>query len=137
MSRAFHHPLLQLITEDTRYPLEAYQFVRDALAYAQEILQMGRPAPPAKSDADEERHLTGQELCEAARQYAIQQYGMLALVVLKNLGIHSTSDIGEIVYNLIRVKLMKKSPTDRREDFNDVYDFAEAFNDPTTFTEIA
>jgi uncharacterized repeat protein (TIGR04138 family) len=145
MARTFHHPLLQLISEDPRYSLEAYQFVREALAFAQEYLQMGQPAdadPPASgrtgalpAETEVEHHLTGQELCEAARQYAVEQYGLLARVVLKNLGIQTTSDIGNIVYNLIRVKLMKKSPTDRREDFDNVFDFADAFNDPTTFSK--
>lgn len=48
-------------------------------------------------------------------------------MVLANWGIHSTSDFGELVYNLIRIEQMRKSDTDRREDFNDVYDFDDAF----------
>ena len=50
-------------------------------------------------------------------------------VVLKNWGVTSTSDFGEIVYNLIKVKMMKKSQSDQREDFNDVYDFDVAFRE--------
>ena len=42
-------------------------------------------------------------------------------------GIHSTSDLGELVYNLIRIEQMRKSDTDRREDFDDVYSFDDAF----------
>ena len=49
------------------------------------------------------RHITGQQLCEACRLYAIEQYGYLSKMVLANWGIHSTSDFGEIVYNLIRI----------------------------------
>ena len=48
-------------------------------------------------------------------------------MVLGSWGIGSTSDLGELVYNLIRIKQMRKSETDRREDFNDVYDFEDAF----------
>ena len=51
----------------------------------------------------------------------------MAKVVLNSWGLHSTSDFGEIVYNLIRVGMMKKSNTDRREDFDNVYDFEESF----------
>jgi uncharacterized repeat protein (TIGR04138 family) len=48
-------------------------------------------------------------------------------LVLNSWGVHSTSDFGEIVYNLIGIREMKKSDSDRREDFDDVYDFDEAF----------
>ena len=34
--------------------------------------------------------------------------------------------IGDVVYNMIEHELMKKSESDRREDFDDVYDFKEA-----------
>jgi uncharacterized repeat protein (TIGR04138 family) len=81
-------------------------------------------------DPDEprlEKHLTGQQLCEAIQQYAVEQYGYMAKVVLNSWGVRSTSDFGDIVYNLIDVGLMKKSESDRREDFNNVYEFDEAF----------
>ena len=71
--------------------------------------------------------MTGQQLCEACRLYAIEQYGYLAKIVLANWGIHSTSDFGELVYNLIRIEQMRKSENDRREDFDDVYSFDDAF----------
>ena len=38
-----------------------------------------------------------------------------------------TGDFGEIVYNLIKIGKMSKSDNDRREDFDDVYDFERAF----------
>lgn len=125
------HPFFRLLERDRRYKLDAYQFVRDALHYAQEELGMGSTQPPDPEKSSEKgraaNHLTGQQLCEAIRLYAIEQYGYMAKAVLNNWGIHSTSDFGEIVYNLIEIELMKKSKTDRREDFNDVYDFDEAF----------
>ena len=57
----------------------------------------------------------------------MEQYGYLAKIVLSKWGVHSTSDFGELVYNLIRIEQMRKSDTDRREDFNDVYSFDDAF----------
>lgn len=139
--------IVQLLSEDQRYAWEAYVFVREALFYAQEVLEMGSPpdeeaestAEFAASkfeveeagDEDEakrpERHLTGQQLCQAIRNYALEQYGYMAQAVLNHWGVRSTGDFGEIVYNLIRIEEMKQSPTDRREDFDDVYDFDEAF----------
>ena len=120
------HPLRELIEQDQRYTLDAYQFVREALAYAQEVLRM----PKQEGDVEpktEEHHLTGQQLCEAIRLYALEQFGYMSKTVLNNWGIHTTGDFGEIVYNLIRIKQMKKSRADKREDFDDVYVFEEAF----------
>lgn len=128
--------IAKLLQEDRRYPLEAYIFVFEALHYAQEVLHLGceRPSEPGASterekdeDAGPQRHVTGQELCEAIRQFALEQYGYMAKLVLGNWGMHSTRDFGEIVFNLIRIGRMRKTPQDRREDFDDVYDFDQAF----------
>ena len=127
------HPLKRLLKEDPRYTVEAYEFVRDALAYAHEVMHLGTSADGGTPADESDRHLTGQELCEASRRYAIEQYGMMARVVLNTWGIRSTSDVGELVYNLINIDLMRKSPTDRREDFDNVFDFRKAFQDDFDF----
>ncbi len=127
-----------LLDEDSRFKLDAYQFVRDALQYAHQVLHMEderysdeKPQRDAvvqpSAQLPGERHLTGQQLSEAIRQYAVEQYGYMAKTVLNNWGIETTGHFGDIVYNMIRVGLMKKSPKDRREDFDDVYDFEKAF----------
>jgi uncharacterized repeat protein (TIGR04138 family) len=133
------HSILDLIREDKRYRLEAYVFVFEALHYAQSVLALGTLTESEPSDQpgpaldDEEkgpqRHVTGQELCEAIRRYALDQYGMMALTVLNSWGIRSTGDFGEIVFNLIRIGRMRKTKHDRREDFENVYDFATAFQE--------
>lgn len=116
----------KLLREDQRFTIEAYQFIREALQYAHEHLdEIG--GIQEFEGGEGQRHLTGQQLCEACRLYACDQYGYLAKVVLANWGLHSTSDFGELVYNLIRIQQMRKSDTDRREDFDDVYSFDEAF----------
>jgi uncharacterized repeat protein (TIGR04138 family) len=109
--------------------MEAYHFVREALAYAHTVLHMAGESPGQgeSTESKGERHLTGQQLCQAIRQYALEQYGYLAKTVLNNWGIETTGHFGDIVYNLIRIGLMKKSPEDRREDFDDVYEFDDAF----------
>lgn len=122
------HPIVQLLERDSRYKLEAYQFIREALAYAQDELGMVKPAASDEEAPSADAHLTGQQLCEAARQLALEQFGLMARVVLNSWGIRSTGDFGEIVYNLIGIGMMKKSASDRREDFEDVFDFEEAFD---------
>ncbi len=120
------HPIVELLQQDQRYHIEAYQFVRDSLAYAQEVLKVPSTATTGEPSTSE-HHITGQQLCEAIRRYALEQYGFLAKTVLNSWGVHKTGDFGEIVYNLIRIKHMKKSSSDRREDFDDVYDFENSF----------
>ncbi|MEM8679495.1 MAG: Minf_1886 family protein [Planctomycetota bacterium] len=121
----------KILEADSRYDWEAYRFVREALAYAHDVLKMDGTESVPEGESGEgrvERHLTGQMLCEAIRVYAIEQYGYMARVVLENWGVKKTSDFGDIVYNLINAGLMKKSKEDRREDFNDVYDFETVFD---------
>ncbi|MEM8864865.1 MAG: Minf_1886 family protein [Planctomycetota bacterium] len=151
------HPLAELLRRDNRYHFDSYVFVFDALRFAQERLDMGRVVASSSGQdaADEygeyeddeiadlddieeleegaERHVTGQDLCEAIRQYALSQYGLLAKSVLNHWGVHSTGDFGEIVFNLIDIGQMRKTDNDRREDFNDVYDFSQALTDGYVF----
>lgn len=111
-----------LLAEDKRFKLEAYQFIREALQYSHENSPTDESYGPSDS-----RHVTGQQLSESCRLYAIDQYGYLAKMVLGSWGIRSTSDFGDLVYNLIRIEQMRKSDTDRREDFDEVYSFDDAF----------
>ncbi|HEX3656709.1 MAG TPA: Minf_1886 family protein [Pirellulales bacterium] len=122
--------IIDLLRQDRRYKLEAYDFVFEALRFGHEALGMGVPeaagTPPAgetEEDEGSERHLTPQELCEAIRLYAIEQYGQMARCVLESWGVRSTGDFGEIVFNLIGIGKMRKTDRDRREDFDDVFDF--------------
>ena len=69
------YSLYQLVAEDKRYPIEAYMFVREALDYATDSMALGQQYS-IDSDIDDpteqahvERHLTGQQLCEAIREY--------------------------------------------------------------------
>lgn len=132
------HPIVKLLKEDRRYKIDAYAFVFEALNYAHTQLGMGseRPAEAeaeaaaaAEEEAEEgaaretERHLSGPQLCEAIRQYALDQYGFMAKCVLNSWGVTSTGDFGEIVFSLIGIGQMRKTPEDRREDFDDVFDF--------------
>lgn len=148
------HPLFQLLQRDRRYSLDAYLFVLEALSFAQESLGMGQepraedlePAPseptesggqarsrPSRRRRQVERHVSGQELCEAARKYGLQQYGYLAPTVLAAWGIRRTDDIGEIVFNMIAIGQMRKTRADKREDFHDVYRFEDGFSRDLAF----
>ncbi len=130
----------KIVAADPRYATEVYYFVWNALQHGQSAMGLGvDTAVPAEDAAPAEtkrgasgkgggkkrveRHMTGQQLCEAIRDYGWQQFGLLARCVFEVWGVHSTGDFGEIVYNFIRAECMGKSKHDRREDFDDVYDF--------------
>lgn len=105
-----------IISRDRRYALDAYQFVFEALDYTYRMLK-------------KRRHVTGRELLEGARRYAVERYGPLARTVLEHWGISRCEDIGEVVFNLVESSLLRKSEQDSRDDFKEGYDFKQAFDD--------
>jgi uncharacterized repeat protein (TIGR04138 family) len=121
---------IHLLYLDPRYSIHAYQFVMQALKhattkhYGDKVTKLDR-----KGNKETPTHVTGQQLCHAAAEYAAEQYGFLAYRVLKNWGIETTGDIGELVYNMIEQGHMQKSPSDNRADFDDVFDMREALED--------
>jgi uncharacterized repeat protein (TIGR04138 family) len=122
--------LATAVSRDPRYTIEAYEFVFAALDLAKVRKRKarrakGRPRKP-RGKAAESKHVSGQELSEAARDLALDLYGLMALPILQSWGIRSTSDLGEIVYNLIDSGDLERSPDDRRGDFDDVFDFEAA-----------
>jgi len=79
---------------------------------------------------DAPRHVTGKELLEGIREYALKQFGPLAMFVLNEWGIHRTEDFGEIVFNMVDAGLLLKTKDDKKEDFANGYDFEEVFKKP-------
>ena len=112
--------LAELRKRDGKYNERAYVFVLAALEFAQTRL-------PAR------RHLSGSELAWACRDFALEQFGMLAATVLAHWGVKATEDLGEIVFMLIEVGLLARQPNDRIEDFERVYDFAAVFKGGTSY----
>ena len=52
----------------------------------------------------------------------------MARTVLEHWGIHSTADMGEIVYALIDYRVLIKQDSDSLDDFRDVFSFDDAFD---------
>lgn len=111
--------------EDPRFERKAYDFVRLGLDHTVKELR--------KKDADraeKSRHVSGPELLEGMRVYALDQFGPMAKMVLNEWGVKRCSDFGDIVFNLIEYNVFSKTENDRREDFSDIFDFDEAFVKP-------
>ncbi len=110
-----------------RYHTDAYEFVFDALRYTQEMLQ--RCPDETESDVEEESaHISGQELLNGIREYALDQFGLMARIVFSSWGITCTEDFGRMVFELIDEGRMRKTDRDDISDFYEVYEFAEAFD---------
>jgi uncharacterized repeat protein (TIGR04138 family) len=120
--------LAGVLARDPRYSIQAYDFVLEALEFAKNSKKRSQARPRARraKSSEQTRHITGQELCQGARLLALRHYGFLALMVLNQWGIRSTSDLGEIVYNLIASGDLEKTPADRRSDFDGVFDLEDS-----------
>ncbi len=118
----FNEALAQIIVEDSRYDQDAYFFIREALDYTIQLRD--------KSARALGRHVSGQQLLEGARQYALQEFGPMAYRVLTHWGIHRSEDVGEIVFNLVNKGILGKTEHDRKSDFENGFDFEQAFIKP-------
>jgi len=111
-----------IVTRDLRYSREAYTFVREALDYTQKLI--------VKESHGNIRHVSGQELLDGVRQFALQQFGPMTVTVFEEWGIRQCRDFGEIVFNMVEIGLLAKTDDDTRDDFQNGYDFVEAFRKP-------
>jgi uncharacterized repeat protein (TIGR04138 family) len=111
--------------EDTRFDRKAYDFIRLGLDNTVKELKKKETTRSGRS-----RHVSGPELLEGLRVYALEQFGPLAQTVLHSWGIQRCGDFGDIVFNLIEYNVFSKTDNDRREDFSDIYTFEDAFVKP-------
>ena len=108
--------LRDVVAQNPRYAREAYEFVSEALAFTSQSL-------------DKQGHVTGQELCDGARQLALERFGYMARTVLESWGVQATDDFGQLVYIMIGADLLRKADADSIDDFHDLYDFRQAFDE--------
>jgi len=111
--------------EDARFDKKAYEFVRQGLDHTVKELRKKEA-----SKAERSRHVSGPELLQGMRIFALEQYGPLTKTVLNAWGLKRCRDFGDIVFSLIEYNVFSKTESDRPEDFADVYTFEEAFVKP-------
>jgi uncharacterized repeat protein (TIGR04138 family) len=121
----FNEVIELICKEDGRYDRKAYTFIRQGLDQTVKEIR--------KKDAEKaqrSRHVSGPELLEGLRVYALDQYGPLTKTVLNSWGIKRCQDFGDLVFNLIEYNVFSKTESDKREDFADIYTFDDAFVKP-------
>ena len=105
----FDEAVEMMLARDPRYAREAYTFTREALDFTQKLI--------GKETRGRIRHVSGQELLDGIRQFALQQFGPMAATVFEEWGVRNCRDFGEIVFNMVEIGLLAKTDQDSRDDF--------------------
>jgi uncharacterized repeat protein (TIGR04138 family) len=119
MNPSFQDTVTEIFKKDDRYQPDAYFFLVEALDVTVKHIRKTQP--------NHGRHVSGKELLEGIKEYALDEFGPLTHTVFSEWGIRSTQDFGEIVFNLVEAGRLGKTDSDSREDFKNAYDFDEAF----------
>ena len=122
MNPSFQEAVFEICKKDARYNPDAYFFLVEALDVTVKDIRKNQP--------DHGRHVTGKELLNGIKEYALDEFGPMTYTVFSEWGFHSTQDFGEIVFNLVEAGRLGKTESDSRADFKDGYDFEEAFLRP-------
>ncbi|BAM02307.1 Minf_1886 family protein [Phycisphaera mikurensis] len=129
------------LARSSRYPLDAFLFVQRGLDHTVRALHgdgddATQAQDPEEDEEDTSRHVSGRQLCEGIRDFAIAQYGLLAPVVLNRWNVRRSQDFGRIVFEMVDAGLMRKTDEDNVDDFNDVFDFREAFGPEAAIAKV-
>lgn len=119
---SFEEAIAVLSEREPRYHADAYRFLREALDYTVKLFE--------KPNAGPARHVSGRELLEGIRQFALEEFGVMAHRVLRHWGIRRTEDFGRMVFQLVELGVLGRTENDRLEDFAGGYDFDAAFLAP-------
>lgn len=111
----FDEVITKIVEKDPRYGFNAYSFVDKAVSHTVKKCNKG-------NNPQGMRHVTGAELVEGFCEYSLLQFGPLAVEVLEDWGVRSGPDVGNIVYNMINMKLLSASSEDSQSDFDCCYD---------------
>lgn len=122
MNTSFQQIVFDICKKDARYHADAYFFLVEALDATVKDIR--------KSQPDHGRHVSGKELLEGIKTFALDEFGPMTHTVFSEWGVHDTHDFGEIVFNLVEAGRLGKTESDSREDFKNGYSFEEAFLAP-------
>lgn len=117
----FEDVLNRMMEKSTRYHRDAYIFLKEALEFTQKKI--------GKADK-QTRHITGPELLDGIREYALEAFGPMAMTVFEEWGIKSCEDFGNMVFLMVENNLLRKTEQDSPDDFKKGYSFDEAFREP-------
>lgn len=111
-----------IVKKDGRFHKDAYFFLKDSLEFVVKKLHC--------DELEEHSHVSGPELLDGIKEYALEEFGSMALAVFESWGVKSGDDIGQMVYHLINEGAFGRSDDDDPSDFNRWMTFEEAFLEP-------
>ncbi len=123
-SAAYDVVIGRLVHKYPQWKPEAYDFLRRAMDLATDVFASKR----------EKKHLSAQELYLGCCMHAHETYGPMAKLVLSSWGVHTASDVGSLVYNLIAEGVFSKQKEDRREEFDELPELEGLLDEPYTLT---
>lgn len=115
----FAQAVEEIVAKDPRFDRDAYTFLREALDFTVALTQKKRELRAV--------HVSGQQLLDGIRVFALKQFGPMVVTVFDYWGIHRCEHFGDMVYNLIQSGIFGRSETDSLEDFKGGYSFEDAF----------
>lgn len=114
--------ITRIISMEKRFEREAYFFLKEALDYtALEISSKAR---------GNSKHVSATQLLHGFRDLALSEFGPMAATLFDEWGIRSCSDIGDMVFLMIKEGAFGKQDNDRREDFKEIFSFEQVFVAP-------
>lgn len=119
---AFHDAISAIVHRDSRFDPDAYFFLKEALDFTVKRAE--------ESNKGVSRHVSGPELLAGFRDFAIEQFGPMALTLLREWGVNQCQHVGEMVFSLIGEQVFGKQDSDTLEDFSNIYQFEEVFVTP-------
>jgi uncharacterized repeat protein (TIGR04138 family) len=111
----FEQSVVSIMKRDKRFDPHAYFFLKDALDFTLKRI--------AESNGGKARHVTGPELLEGCRDFALEQFGPMASTLMSEWSVRKCQDVGDMVFNLIEEQVFGKQDSDKKEDFSEVFDF--------------
>jgi uncharacterized repeat protein (TIGR04138 family) len=118
----FDDVLTKIVENDPRYHRDAYTFLREALEFTQKLI--------SKANKNQVRHISGPELLNGIREYALLTFGPMTTTVFEEWGIRTCEDFGNMVFAMVENNLLRKQDQDSPADFKNGYSFDEAFRKP-------
>ena len=118
----FPDVIKEIHDQDDRFGKGAYYFIREALDHTLKSME---------KDRDKNKgHVSGRELLEGIRDYALDRFGPMTLTLMDHWNVKKCRDFGDIVFNLVDHGILGRTENDSLADFEGGYNFKEAFENP-------
>jgi uncharacterized repeat protein (TIGR04138 family) len=111
----FEQSVVSILKRDKRFDPHAYFFLKDALDFTLKRI--------AESNGGQARHVSGPELLQGYRDFALEQFGPMASTLMMEWSVRKCQDVGDMVFQLIEEQVFGKQDSDKHEDFSEIFDF--------------